>query len=158
MTTSNYTAKRPDGVTLLAVLHFISGGLGLLAGFILFITGFIPLLMMAGDAPAWVVLVLFFFGAIIVGLFSLLAIFAGVGMLRMRNWARWVTIILAILNLPAFPLGTVVGGLIIWYLLQDNVAALFEKRGDAQTVLPAQAAAQPQAANDPNVPEPPKAE
>jgi hypothetical protein len=122
--------KRPDGVTLLAVLHFISGGIGIFAAFVLLLFGFVPLLVMHA-VPALAILVLFFIGAVVVGAVSILAIFTGVGLLRMRNWARWVTIVLAILSLPAFPFGTVIGGLIIWYMLQDSVAALFENRPPA---------------------------
>jgi hypothetical protein len=35
------------------------------------------------------ILVLFFIGAVVVGAVSILAVFTGVGLLRMRNWARW---------------------------------------------------------------------
>lgn len=119
--------RRPEGVTLLAVLHFFSGGIGIIASLFLLLIGFVPLMVMRA-APALAMLILFFIGAVVVGAVSILAIFTGVGLLRMRNWARWVTIVLAILSLPAFPFGTVVGGLIIWYMLQDSVAALFENR------------------------------
>jgi hypothetical protein len=123
--TVNPIVKRPDGITLLAILHFCSGGIGIVASMILLLIGMMPLLVMRA-VPALAMLILFFIGAVVVGAVSILALFTGVGLLRMHNWARWVTIILAILSLPAFPLGTVVGGLIIWYMLQDSIAALFE--------------------------------
>ena len=125
--TATPATRRPEGITLLAVLHFFSGGIGIVASLFLLLIGFVPLMVMRA-APALAMLILFFIGAVVVGAVSILAIFTGVGLLRMRNWARWVTIVLAILSLPAFPFGTVVGGLIIWYMLQDSVAVLFEIR------------------------------
>lgn len=119
--------RRPDGVTLLAILHFISGGVGIISSLVLLLIGLMPLMVMRA-VPALAILILFFIGAVVVGALSILAIITGVGLLQMRNWARWVTIVLAILSLPVFPLGTVIGGLIIWYLLQDGVAVLFENR------------------------------
>ncbi|MHB1355600.1 MAG: hypothetical protein ACYCZF_06455 [Anaerolineae bacterium] len=119
--------RRPDGVTLLAILHFFSGGVGIISSLILLLIGLMPLMVMRA-VPALAMLILFFIGAVVVGAVSILVIFTGVGLLRIRNWARWVTIVLAILSLPAFPFGTVVGGLIIWYLLQDSIAVLFENR------------------------------
>jgi len=126
MTVTSLT-RRPDGVTLMAVLHFFSAIIGIITSLALLLLGFVPLMVMRA-APALAMLILFFIGAVVVGAVSILAIFTGVGLLRMRNWARWVTIVLAILSLPIFPFGTVVGGLIIWYMLQDSVAVLFENR------------------------------
>jgi hypothetical protein len=127
------TTRRPDGVTLLAILHFCSGGIGIILSFILLLIGITPLLVLQAH-PALIILVLFFIGAVVLSALSILAICTGVGLVRMRNWARWMTIILAIISLPAFPIGTVIGGLIIWYMLQDGVAALFEHRASAPMV------------------------
>jgi len=138
MTTNNSSVKRPDGVTLIAVLQFISGGLGILALMVMLIVGLVMLAVPANGAMA-ILLMLFLCGLLIIAC-SLLSIAAGVGLLRLSNWARWVTIIMAILSLPAFPIGTVIGGLIIWYLLQDSVTALFEKRIIMQPVQPVQPA------------------
>jgi uncharacterized Tic20 family protein len=44
----------------------------------------------------------------------------------MKGWARWLAIVLAALGLLAFPVGTVIGALIIWYLLKDEVRQAFE--------------------------------
>jgi hypothetical protein len=119
------TVRRPDGITALAILNFIGGGIGIIAALILLFIGLLPMLVLHA-VPALAILILFFIGAVVVSAVSILAIFTAVGLMRMRNWARWVTIVLAILNLPLFPFGTVVGGLIIWYMLQDSVAVLFE--------------------------------
>ncbi|MHB9032407.1 MAG: hypothetical protein ACYC6L_05110 [Anaerolineae bacterium] len=135
MTTSE-SVKRPDGVTIIAILQFILGGLGLLGVLMMAVIGFAALWFTTTNTPAWVLLLALTFVGLIFGGLSILAIFAGVGLLRLRNWARWVTIILAILDLPAFPIGTVIGALIIWYLLQDSVAALFQKSAPSAATVP----------------------
>jgi hypothetical protein len=43
----------------------------------------------------------------------------GWGLWNLRPWARMAAIVLAILQLFAFPIGTVFGALIIWYLWKD---------------------------------------
>ena len=72
---------------------------------------------------------------VVLGLFFGLAlVFAGWGLLRMKQWARWLAFVLAIISLFFFPIGTVVGALIIWYLLKGDVNEAFEKA--AEEVFP----------------------
>jgi hypothetical protein len=59
---------------------------------------------------------------------------AGWGLLGMKSWARWLAFILAIINLFAFPIGTVIGALIIWYLLKDDVQEAFEAAEEAMVM------------------------
>lgn len=47
---------------------------------------------------------------------SLPALIAGIGLLKMRPWARIVGIIVAVLNLLNVPLGTIVGIYALWVL------------------------------------------
>jgi len=135
MTTSD-VSKRPEGVTLIAIVHFVLGGLGILSLIAVIIGGAI-IASVAAEASLPVFMVLSVI-CLVVGIGSVVAIVAGVGLLQMRNWARWVTIVLAILNLPVFPIGTVIGGLMIWYLLQESIAAQFEKRVVVEPAQPTQ--------------------
>lgn len=68
--------------------------------------------------------------SIIVGLFLLLisapGIIAGWGLLQYRSWARVLTIILGILNLPGVPIGTILGIYTLIVLLDDRSSQLFE--------------------------------
>lgn len=52
-------------------------------------------------------------------------IVAGYGMLNYKNWARILAIVLAILNLILFPIGTVIGIYTIWVGFKDETKALF---------------------------------
>ena len=64
---------------------------------------------------------------IAVGLFICLAanVAAGWALLKMQEWGRWLAIALAVLSLPGFPVGTAIGGLSLWYLLQPEVKDAF---------------------------------
>jgi fructose-specific phosphotransferase system IIC component len=51
---------------------------------------------------------------------------AGVWVLQYKNWARILAIILAILNLILFPIGTILGIYTLWVLFNDETKTLFE--------------------------------
>jgi hypothetical protein len=56
---------------------------------------------------------------------SVPSIIAGFGLLKMKNWARVLTIILDALNLFGFPIGTAIGVYTLWVLLNDQTTRLF---------------------------------
>lgn len=72
--------------------------------------------------------VLSFLGSIGVVFFTILAVpglVAGVGLLKRKTWARVLALVLAILSLLNFPIGTAVGIYAIWVLLQTDVSEYF---------------------------------
>lgn len=61
--------------------------------------------------------------------FALLAIphiLAGYGLLTRKEWARVLTIILGVIALIRFPLGTALGAYTLWVLLSKDGAAQFQ--------------------------------
>ncbi len=52
-------------------------------------------------------------------------IVAGIGLLGRRQWGRILAIVVAILGLANFPIGTVIGAYALWVLLQDAAAGYF---------------------------------
>ena len=57
-------------------------------------------------------------------IFSIPGIIAGIGLFKRIEWARILTLILSVLHLLSFPLGTAVGVYSIWALVQpENVEA-----------------------------------
>lgn len=62
-----------------------------------------------------------FFGAL-----SLPGIIAGIGLLARKPWARILGIVVAILGLLHFPVGTLIGAYAILVLLQDAAPGYFE--------------------------------
>jgi hypothetical protein len=56
---------------------------------------------------------------------SLPCIIAGFGLLRYRQWARTLTIVLSAVNLMNVPLGTALGLYGLWVLLSPETEPLF---------------------------------
>ena len=112
-------------VTILAAAHIGFGALGLfvaLAFFMAIVGG--GLISGDQDAIAITSVVGTIVGSVL-GVLSLPAVLAGAGLLRFKAWARMLTLILAAINLPNVPLGTIIGGYSIWVLMSDEAEALF---------------------------------
>lgn len=109
-------------IKVLSVLFIIFGVLSLIAAVAIFILG-------AGTAAtilhedhssdaqvgaAWAGGCMTFV-AVLVGVLSIPSIITGLGLARRQSWARILTIILSVLSLPSFPIGTALGvyGLVI---------------------------------------------
>jgi len=55
------------------------------------------------------------------------SLIGGIGLIKRKNWARILVLILSIFNLLNFPIGTAIGIYALWALLQAEVAAEFQK-------------------------------
>ncbi len=64
--------------------------------------------------------------AMIILVLSLPGLIAGIGLLRLRPWSRLLTLVLAVFDLMAVPVGTAFGLYAIWVLVQDETVKLFE--------------------------------
>jgi hypothetical protein len=115
-----------DHLKILGWLYVASGALVLMLA-VLFgvVFGFAGL--MSGEAEA---------GALLGGVGALVAIFmaalsvpsllCGWGLLNGRPWSRVLGIVLSILQLASFPVGTLLGGYGLWVLLNDDSRRLLE--------------------------------
>jgi hypothetical protein len=56
---------------------------------------------------------------------SLPGIVGGIGVLRLKPWARYLVLVLSVFALFNIPIGTAVGVYSIWILAQDETAELF---------------------------------
>ena len=123
---------RSDGTTLISLYHFFCGLLALLG---MCAVGGVPLLVGLAahqdpDGPvetAVIGLVVLLLG----GLCLLVAVANGIvgwGLCQRRDWARLVAVGLAFFRMLNIPLGTLIGGLIIWYLLREDVKVEFSVR------------------------------
>ena len=120
-------------VKILAVLHIVLGGLGVAAALIVMVVmGGLGFLAHLADNPDEGMLaggVLGLIGAvamIVILIISVPGLIAGIGLLSFQPWARILTIILSVLELPGFPLHTVLGIYGLWVLLSNEGAALFQ--------------------------------
>jgi hypothetical protein len=118
--------QRQDGVTLLAVYHFMLAGLLLLATMGLAIPTFITAIVgIVEDSDALIATGILGLLAAVSMVSCLVMLAVGFGLWTLRQWARIATIALAVLGLMFVPIGTIIGGATLWYLLQPEVAERF---------------------------------
>ena len=111
--------KRPTGITVLTALFGISGLLNLLAGAAMILMG----TTIPGMKPIMAATVV---GGII-AFFGVLDLIVAYGTWEMYKWARTLGIILGVLSLISFPVGTIIGLVILYYLtLHDETVAVFK--------------------------------
>jgi hypothetical protein len=150
--------QRSDGVTIIAIYQFVVAALSLLG-----ICGLlsIPVIVGASTAAARAdggplataivstVMVVASGWIFLVGAANAVI---GWGLWKQHEWGRIGALVLAVLRLLSFPIGTVIGALTLWYLLREDVRLEFQPRP---------AAPEPEAAPLPTVmsepaPEPPQ--
>ncbi len=112
-------------IKILGWLYIILGVLGILAA------GVVVLAvagggLISGDRTAITITMIV---ALVIGGFLVLVsapgIIAGFGLLSYQTWARILTLVLGILNLPGFPTGTALGVYTLYVLLDDETSRLF---------------------------------
>lgn len=107
---------------LLGYFYLALGVLGVLAAFgilILVVGGG----LLTGDQEA--ILITGVVGTVIAAFMTLVSLpgfIAGYGLLKRRSWVRPLVLVLAILNVFNFPLGTALAFYTFWVLLQDETA------------------------------------
>ena len=128
----NKATSRPDGITLLSALFWVLALLAIIGGIIMMVTSnaIIELIEEEGkDVPHEVIDLLdsLFIGiSIILIIIGVLYIIAGWGLWTMKSWARLVAIILAIISVLNFPIGTILGIIILWYLFKPEIKEAFQ--------------------------------
>jgi len=115
-------------VRVLAILLIVFGVLGLLGGILAF--SFIAFAGVAsGDEEALVAMpIIGIFVAMLVFVTALPGIIAGWGLLKHQSWARILGIIVCIISLPGFPIGTALGVYGLYVLFHEQTKPLFEGR------------------------------
>jgi len=123
-----------QNVKILAILHIVLGGLGVVLALIcLAVFGGIAGLVHLGDTSDQGAIgsaVVGLVGGIIVTVvmvISLPELIAGIGLLSLQPWARILTIVLSVLELPGFPIHTALGVFGLWVLLSVEGTALFNR-------------------------------
>ncbi len=99
-------------------IYLIIGGMGLF-----FLTG---IGVATNDPQAFQILsIVGGVGAVFFTLLAIPGLIAGVGLLKRQSWARILALVLAILGLINFPIGTAVSIYALWVLLQTEVSDHF---------------------------------
>ena len=124
-------------VKVLGALQIILGAFGVMAALLLFFVfgGLAGLVGATAEEGAEIAVpILALVGSFVVGFVLLLSvpgIIVGIGLLKFRPWARILGIILSILMLVHFPLGTVVSIYGLWVLLTGETEKLFAAKNAA---------------------------
>ncbi len=117
-------------ITVVGVLNIGYGIMGLvLAALVLLFTIGPGILAECIDGDGEALAILSVIGGTIsmfVTVFSVLAIVGGIGVMKRKNWARYLTLILSVINIFNFPVGTALGIYCIWALAHDEVARIFK--------------------------------
>lgn len=115
-----------DGIKLISAYHFVWSILMILlmcaTSIPTVITGIVAI---AEDPGVFIATAILGLAVFVLLLLSIIYAVVGYGLWTQRHWARTAAIALGILSLPAVPIGTVGGGITLWYLLQDRVAQKF---------------------------------
>ena len=115
-------------VTLAASLRIGFGALGIMIAIIVFaaVAGG-GLLSRDPEAIAITSMVASIIAVVLI-IFSIPDIIAGIGLLKRRPWARILTLILSCVDLIGIPFGTALGVYSLWVLLNDETAAIFSQQ------------------------------
>jgi hypothetical protein len=118
---------RDQGVSLIAAYHFLVAGLFLMGT----VTMSFPTLILGAvgileDPGAFIGMLAVGMIALVTMIFCLVHLVVGYGLWTQRAWGRVAAMALAVVTLFAVPIGAIVGGAILWYLLKPEVAAHFE--------------------------------
>ena len=112
-------------VTILGWLYIITNAFLVVVGLCI-----MPLMvfsgLVSGDGEAFIITsIVGTFVAAFMFVLAIPGIIAGVGLLKRKSWARVLAIVLGILNLSNFPIGTAVGVYTLFVLLQSDASDVF---------------------------------
>jgi hypothetical protein len=116
--------RRPDLLVLVAVWQFLAAFLAFVSLIAIGVFAF-PAVIYWVDRPTGIALFGLSVAVIILIVYIVLAVAAGIGLLNGKEWARIASIILAVLTLFNIPIGTVIGILILVYLTKEDVKDYF---------------------------------
>lgn len=112
-------------IKIVGILHIVLSLLFLAGGvfMILFISGAINFSGIE-EPISEVAIGIVYFASILLIVLALPGLIAGAGVLSYKNWARNLLIIISVINLLNFPVGTVLGVYTIWVMTHAGTKAL----------------------------------
>ncbi len=122
--------KRPDGISLLSIYHFLVAGLSLLGCCVLapmpFIVAALVSSWRSGHVAVPIVAAAVLLVLVLLFLYGAAHVAVGWGLWKLQPWARPGAIVLAIVDLFVVPpITTAIGALALWYLFQPEARAAF---------------------------------
>lgn len=112
-------------VTILGWLFIVGHAFFLLIGIFVFLL-LSAIGVVSGDPQATAVLgVVGTAVGVLLGILSVPGIVAGFGLLARKAWGRYLAIVVGVLNLINFPIGTLIGLYTLWVLMQESATDYF---------------------------------
>ena len=112
-------------VTILGWLYVVGHAIFLVIGAFVFLL-LIGLAPVTGEPePMWVLTLVGTTVGLLMAVLGLPGLLAGYGLLTRKPWARVLAIVVGILSLVNFPIGTVIGLYTLWVLTQPTVSEYF---------------------------------
>ena len=108
------------GLLLAVIVFVLFGGIAAIVGLNASVDDSVvavPILAVIGGVASSVLMVL-----------SLPRLIAGIGLLKYQNWARILTLVISVLGLVDFPIGTALGAYGLWVLTHRDVSPFFTVR------------------------------
>ena len=96
----------------------------LVGGFIFVLLAGIGFVSHDGDASAVLSTIGFIIGGFLT-IISIPGIIGGIGLLKRKEWARILVLVISALQLINIPIGTVIGAYSIWVLVQQETVRMF---------------------------------
>jgi hypothetical protein len=126
MAESMKQSTRPDGISVIAIYYFIIALLNLIGACAIVVFPIAAVISNTSDEGLYFALAGLGLGLCAVLVLSIMALAAGIGLFRMATWGRWLGLAMAVFTLVLFPIGTIIGVFIIWYLLKAETREAFE--------------------------------
>lgn len=117
------SSEAPQGVKISAYSLFAYGALNLL-GFCAIIAIF-GVEQSTGEELLGLGLAGVSIASCFILVFTILYAATGYGLLQLQSWARIAAIVLAILSLCSFPIGTILGGVVLYFMFQQEATQAF---------------------------------
>ena len=112
-------------ITFVAILNIAFGILGIFIAAFLFLV-LVGAGIISGDTQALTITSLVGVGIAFFFLIkSMPEIIGGFGLLKRKPWARFLILIIAVIDLIQIPLGTIIGIYELWVLLSEETIAIF---------------------------------
>jgi hypothetical protein len=112
-------------ITAVAALHIGFGILGIVVGLVIFaLLSGIGMLVHDHDTQFILWIIGVSVGSFLI-IISVPGVIAGIGLLKFKNWARILVLIISAIDLLNIPFGTALGVYSIWVLVQEETIQIF---------------------------------
>lgn len=123
-------------INIIKILDYIGGVISIILGLIFGVIFFVGAgaVGLSGEEGSAVGAIVFgSFAIVIAGIcivMGALTIFAGMALGSFKSWSKWYHVIVAVMNIANFPIGTAYGAYVLWALFaNEEVKTLFERGG-----------------------------